>query len=536
MKVGDNKLPLHHHTRAGQHRFREFVSDCGGTYAASVKLGVSSFFIDQILRDEPVPDHILDGIEEAIGPLRIPEHSSGFLNESSPEKPGNLLKAEVESELTLKEFVTNSGGLLAASHKLGVSTMTMKKMLAGVPLSGPTIKKVVNALKERDYSIVSDTPNSSPSNQHTLPEISRLLESPTYLRGVYPSTVRKLQRGQPISKPTQSKLGISSEAQTTLRTPDHSRTDSITALSSRLREIIKSDVDMFDLASKLGVAEGSLRKIYGAKPVTRALAEKVAAALEVFNTTHLLNKPSSAIERLRKIQYLYEQLGSLEAVGAQVGLTRERVRQLLSKGKKIGLFDYSPREYPYLSKEKIIEDYKNTQSINRVARLNKISTGYLDKLLTAYSITEQDLADYRLEGKRARCIEQFEGFTKSMGHNPTSTELQRTGNGRALYNRITRFWGSINNFRSELSIPKPSHIRPHWLDPWRQIKLVKRMQDLDTLRDCMSTSSPVGVSELCQKSNFSPNRVRSLLALLMATGEVKRIGQLANTKYLLARN
>ena len=183
----------------------------------------------------------------------------------------------------------------------------------------------------------------------------------------------------------------------------------------------------------------------------------------------------------------------------------------------------------------MIDDYKATLNLSSVARRNNISASYLRKLFTAYSISEQDLADYRLEGRRARCIEQFKTFAEGIGYDPNSTELQRTGKGRALYNRITRCWGSIDNFRAQLNIPKPRRIRPHWLDSWRQIALVKRMQHLDTLRDCMRTFAPVGVSELCQTSGFGPNRVRRLLALLMVTGEVTRVGQLANTKYLLAK-
>jgi len=67
---------------------------------------------------------------------------------------------------------------------------------------------------------------------------------------------------------------------------------------------------------------------------------------------------------------------------------------LLAQGDRIGLFEYNPREYPFVSKEKIIEDYKKTFTLSRVARLNNISTTYLCRLLTAYSITEQQLEDY----------------------------------------------------------------------------------------------------------------------------------------------
>lgn len=522
-------------TQTAQYRLKELVSSSGGAYAASAKLDVPTFFIEQILRDEPVPDHILDQIEEAVGPLRIPRHDSGISNNGFREKQESLIEAETEPEVSFEDFVRSCGGIFAASAKLDLSTTTIKKILAGVPVSGPTINKVVKALKERDFSIALPHPNSHPSNHHKHPETSRLLESTAYLNGIYPSTIRKVERGQPVSKSNQTKLGISL-TQTPLSSSDDSKTNSITAMSHRLKEIIKSDIDMFDVASNLGITELSLRKIYEGKPISSTLAKKVEAALGASNTIEPFKKSSNETERLRNIHALYEQLGTLAAVGQHLGLTRERVRQLLSKGKKIGLFDYSPREYAYVSKEKIIEDYKKTRSLCRVARLNNISTNYLDQLLTAYSITEHDLAEYRLEGRRSQCIEQFRKFADSLGHNPTTTEIQSTNYGKALYTRITRFWGSINNFRSELSIPGVRHIRPHWLDSWRQIALVKRMQHLDTVRDCLSLSSPVGVSEICEKSDFGVNRVKRLLALLMTTGEIKKVGQLANTKYLLTGN
>lgn len=511
------------------------MSDCEGVYEASVKLDVPSFFIDQILRDEPVPDHVLDEIERKVGPIRLTEHTPGFSEEGSAEIPGDTLKSEAESEITLEEFVRNCGSVLAASFKLGVSTSTIQKLLSGVPVSGPTIKKVLTALNATGCSIASGPSNSPLSKQHSFSEMLGLPESITHQRGVYPSSIKKLQGGLPISKRSQRNLGTSSDESTTVHTPDHTRTTSTSVLKSKLREIVKSDVDMFNLASQWGVREYSLRKIYEGKPVSSLLARKVAAALRAPNLIDLRNKPSAQIERLQSIYNLYKQVETLEAVGKQVGVTRERVRQLLAQGDRMGLFEYNPREYPFVSKEKIIEDYKKTLSLSRVARLNNISTAYLCRVLTAYSITEQQLADYRLEGKRVKCIGEYTRMVRSVGHHLSSGELQSRPTGRGLCARINRLWGSINTFREELNIPAPVRIRPHWLDPWRQIALVKRMQHLDTIRDCMSTSTPVGVSELCQKSNFGPNRVRRLLALLMATGEIKRMGQLVNTGYLLAR-
>ena len=405
-----------------------------------------SFFVEQVLRNEPVPDHVLARIERKVGLLR---------------KLGDILETETESEITLKRSVRNCGGLLAASLKLGVSTSTIEKILSGVPLSGSTIKKLRTALKAIGCSIASDPSNSPRSKPHSLFETAGLPESPTYQRGLYPSTVRKLQEGRPISKATQRKLGISSEEGTTVRTPEHAGTNSASALTSKLREIVKSDVDMFDLASQCDVTETSLRKLYEGKPVTRFLTKKVEAALACASPTDQVAGPSAAIERLQRIHKLYKELGTLEAVGEQVGLTRERVRQLLVKGRDIGLFEYKPYEYLRISKDKLIGDYIHSPNLGSVAKMNRISRNYLRKLLTAYSISKKQLAEYRTEHKRARCIEQYTRLADKAGHHLTTTELQSTSEGRSLHNHIYRLWRAIDAFREACNIPKPPRRAGH---------------------------------------------------------------------------
>ena len=56
------------------------------------------------------------------------------------------------------------------------------------------------------------------------------------------------------------------------------------------------------------------------------------------------------VERLKHVHKLYEDLGTL-AAGRVIGVTRERVRQLLVKGSHLGLFEYKPFEYPFVAKE-----------------------------------------------------------------------------------------------------------------------------------------------------------------------------------------
>ena len=196
------------------------MSDCGGAHNASVKLDIPSFFVEQVLRNEPVPDHLLDRIEREVGPIRLVDHSSGLPNVDSLRKRGAAPETETESEITLLEFVRNCGDPLAASLKLGVSTSTVEKILSGVPLSGPTNKKVLAALKAKDCSIASDSPSSPLPMRHGLFKTAGWSESITHQRGVYPSTIRKIQEGRPVSEATKRKLGISLEEGTTKYTPD----------------------------------------------------------------------------------------------------------------------------------------------------------------------------------------------------------------------------------------------------------------------------------------------------------------------------
>ena len=614
MKVGDIDLPLHNYTLTGQERFGQFVSNCGGIHKASVKLDVPSFFVEQVLRNEPVPDHVLDSIEQKVGPIRLIDHTASISNIGSLRKLGDTLKTVAESESTLKEFVVNCGSLLAASFKLGVSTSTIQKLLSGMPVSGPTITKVFAALKVIDCSTASGPPISPLSKQHSLFEMSGLPESPTHQSSVYPLTIRELQERLTNSETTRHKLGISPEEDAIVCAPDHAGANSFSALKSKLREIVKSDIDMFNLASKLGVTATSLRKIYDGIPVSSSLGRKVAAALrapnlidlankpsahagtnststlktrlreivksdvDMFNLASklgvtatslrkiydgipvsislakkaaaalrtpnlldLVNKPSDRVERLQAIYNLYKQVGTLEAVGKQVGVTRERVRQLLTQGDRIGLFEYNPREYPFISKDKIIEDYKKTLSLSRVARLNNISTSYLHELFTAYSITVQDLADYCAEGRRARCIEQYKNLVDKAGHHLTTTELQSTSEGHALHTRINRNWGTINAFREAFNIPTPPQGSPsfrkdteQWREHRQQVALVSRMQQLDQLREYLNSHDASGSAEIAVDCGLRYQRGLRLLGLLVRAGEVRKIGHGSATKYILA--
>jgi hypothetical protein len=62
------------------------------------------------------------------------------------------------------------------------------------------------------------------------------------------------------------------------------------------------------------------------------------------------------------------------------------------------------------------------------------------------------------------------------------------------------------------------------------------MQHLDRIRECLGSSELLSTNEIAYECGLGLQRTLFLLKLLMATGEVIREGQLATTKYRLAKD
>ena len=236
----------------------------------------------------------------------------------------------------------------------------------------------------------------------------------------------------------------------------------------------------------------------------------------------------------------YQKGGTLEYVAKKMGLTRERIRQILTKGTQFGLFDYTGRDYHYIDKSKLIEDYARYLSLGAVAKINGVTTHYLRRILTAYKITEKDLEAMKVNSMKSQCIELYKNIEKELGHSPTTTELQYKQKWRYLSMKISRLWGSIDAFREELQIPKPIRTFPDatrkWMENRRRIAFIIRMQNLDQIRDCLAKRDSLSCSDIAYECNIDSPRTYRLLNLLLARGEVRREGRSSLTKYNLNKN
>lgn len=190
-------------------------------------------------------------------------------------------------------------------------------------------------------------------------------------------------------------------------------------------------------------------------PVSRFVEKKVRAGLGLAFPSGETSTRPPMVERLREAHRLYQEKGSLAAVGRAMRLSRERVRQLLVRGAEIGLFEYTARHPSFPSREKILHDYKKYLRLDAVAEVNRISTASLRRLHRCYRITREELSTIRSDRLRMACIDIYLSLVQQIGHHPTTTELRRLKLGRSLHWQIRKRWGSIEVFRSALNVPSP---------------------------------------------------------------------------------
>jgi hypothetical protein len=236
---------------------------------------------------------------------------------------------------------------------------------------------------------------------------------------------------------------------------------------SRVKTMVTNETDLLRVSDRLNVNPSTVRKIVEGNPVSRSVKKKIRDAFKQEELNPAESRHST-VERLLEVYHLYEEAQSLRTVGQKMGVSRERIRQLLEKGSEAGLFEYKPLKFPLvyknpIPKKKILRDYKKFLRLKAVAKSNGISTTHLSKLLDLHQITNEDLKMARKEGERAKCIRRYYSIVRRLGHHPTTTELQRLKSARYLSSQIRRLWGSFGAFRKEFEIPSPQ-IRQSLID------------------------------------------------------------------------
>ncbi|NKE73543.1 sigma factor-like helix-turn-helix DNA-binding protein [Candidatus Manganitrophus noduliformans] len=228
------------------------------------------------------------------------------------------------------------------------------------------------------------------------------------------------------------------------------------SLFSEVAKMVRDEIDLLEVSSRCRVNPTTLRKILEARPVSHYTEKKIRTALGLtaLSQAEISNRPST-VERLRELHRIYREKKSLAAVGRTMGLSRERVRQLLVRGAKIGLFEYPFPRPSVPSRRKILDDYKKCLRLDAAAEVNRLSLESLRRLCRSYRITREELAKIRSDRQQMACVDLYILLAQEVGHHPTATELLRLKAGRSLQWQIRKGWGSLRNFRKALGITPP---------------------------------------------------------------------------------
>ena len=226
-------------------------------------------------------------------------------------------------------------------------------------------------------------------------------------------------------------------------------------LRNRLREWVSSEISLVKASTCLAVTPATIRKILSGQPISVYLRKKIERGLRNWPYPSLDQVESLHVQRLRLVYRLYREKGTLAKVGKKLGLSRERVRQLLDKSETLGLFEYyrlNPRLTPNVPKKKIIEDYREQLQLKKVAMVNVISSFQLRRLLSIHGISKGELRKIFVEGQERIWLSKYNAIVEKLGYHPSTRELQQRLNGNYLTTKIVQLWGSIHTFRKTFGI------------------------------------------------------------------------------------
>ncbi|KKQ67068.1 MAG: hypothetical protein US89_C0021G0003 [Candidatus Peregrinibacteria bacterium GW2011_GWF2_38_29] len=269
-----------------------------------------------------------------------------------------------------------------------------------------------------------------------------------------------------------------------------------------------------DVSKAIGIPTISLRNILtkefgmGLNELRRKLKGRKA---------YFRNSDKSSF-RCQQVKAAYERLGTLEKAGKELGLTKQRVSQILLKGKRIGLFSYERKGRNLktlkreLTREVLINDIESLFSEIKICAKYSINKKKFRSLLRHFSI---DFKEYQRATRAGRHMKCYSKIVDDLGYHPSTTELNSRSDWRKVWHGIRRYWENFENFRKEFGIEKPKRKMSEKLLE-RNIKAKsRRSQILDLLKE---SSGHIPYKEISLKLGVSLNQIYNDIARFRKEG------------------
>jgi len=252
------------------------------------------------------------------------------------------------------------------------------------------------------------------------------------------------------------------------------------------------------------------------------------------------------IEYYKEIFKLYKEYGTLEKVGRKVGLTRERIRQILERGNRYGLFEYPIKKdlisYPFLinyftNKEELLNELSDC--LKKDEMLLALSTDIVNfnRLLSHFNLNIKDIQIY---SKKKTLKMQYDEYVKNIEYHPTTTEMREGKEARNIWAKITRYWGSMENFRQEFGYPFIKQGNPRLKEDireWQQqrsvLAILRKKSYMEIVLKSLSERGPLNKKYLARECDISEQDCLNILNSMIKREEIIRLKCGAKTTYMI---
>jgi hypothetical protein len=228
---------------------------------------------------------------------------------------------------------------------------------------------------------------------------------------LYPKTIQNILTRKPVAQVTLEKVGRALKRGEL--SPRLCPRTGASGLAERLYRFLQVVGGTAQAASYLNIDPFILAKLICGRQVNgrfRALIRRRLEKVQGLSTSKrivfLAESPpehlaEDSLAHCRQAYELYKTHGTLEAVGRQLNLSRERVRQLINRGVAYGVIPAEPhytqasRPFPFSSRDEFLAAYRKTPSMCRLVQNLHISKQRLKRFCRAHAILRQDLERIR---------------------------------------------------------------------------------------------------------------------------------------------
>jgi len=290
--------------------------------------------------------------------------------------------------------------------------------------------------------------------------------------------------------------------------------------------------------------------------ITRDSSDKEEQGTIAYGGIHKDNNeiPSKKLRKLsndkisssKTIFQLYKKYGTLEKVGREVGLTRERIRQILVRGNKYGLFEYPIKKnlisYHFLikyfaNKEELLNELSDCSKKDEMLKTLNTDIINFDKLLGYFNL---DIKGVQIYSKKKKLKMQYDEYVEKNGHHPTTTEMREDKATRNIWAKITRYWGSMESFRQEFGYPLIKQGNPRlkedireWHQQRNALAILRKKSYMEIILKNLSDRGTLNKKYLARECDISEQDCHSILNSMIKREEIIRLKHGAKTVYMI---